>query len=417
MRTWLILAGLAVCGAYMSASIVGWWEQPIAAFFGRREFWWDAEDFAVFYAAGTLVARGDLADLYSANAHAGIQMPLLVGHDEPLGFYNPAFFALLFVPFSWLPAEDAYRAWTGVNLLLVVLVCALMWRIAAPLDTVWRVVIIVAFLTMYPLPFGLRLGQFSLILAASWAGAYVLIREGRDRAAGFALAPMLVKPELLIPVTLFLAWKRQWDVLRTLLPVAAIAIAVSIAMIGPVGAWDYTLHIADAAGEGAGNMYGWNGILAPIFAPGDPGSMMPYALPLALMSLAGAAFLWRGTISVTSSAFPLQWLALTLATVLWDAHIYMQDLIIVAPAAVAVLATATEWRRTLTGAAIFVGWFIIGYGSTPSAQWGFNLFSAYVAACLAAIVAWEVGAAIRTRTTTTASIDAAPSIAFERRAA
>lgn len=395
MRMCVILAALAVFGVYMTASVIGWWTQPIAAFSGRREFWWDAEDFTVFYAAGTLVAAGELGSLYDSSAHAAIQMPLLVGHDEPLGFYNPAFFALLFVPFSWLSAEDGFRAWTLVNFGLIVVMCGLLWRIAQPLSPWYRAAIVVGFVTMYPLPFGVRLGQFSLILAVSWAAAYLLLRANRERAAGFALSPLLIKPELLIPVTALIAWKRRWLVLKTLLPVSAIAIAVSVAMIGPVGAWDYTLHIADAAGEGSGNMYGWNGFLAPLLAEGDPGAMTPIAAPLAVLSLAAVAYVWMGELRTDGGLFPVQWLALSLATMLWDAHFYLQDTIILAAPAVAVVASASEWRRTVAGVGVFLGWVILGYGSTPSAEWGFNLFSGYAAAWLVAITCWQAGARIR----------------------
>jgi hypothetical protein len=392
MRKWIILACLALFGAYWAAPVIGWWTQPVATFLGRREFWWDAEDFAVFYAAGTIVARGDIGALYDAATHAEIQLSLLVAHEEALGFYNPPLFALVFVPLSWLPYEQAFQVWTGMNVVLLCALCALVWRIAVPLDRAYRVAIIVAFLTMYPLPYGLRLGQFSLILAASWALAYVLLCAGRPRAAGFALAPLLIKPELLIPVTLFLAWKRQWETLRALLPVSGVAILLSVVMIGPAGAWDYGAHILAAASDGTGNMYGWNGLLASIFAPDEPGSMTLIAAPLALLTLLAAASMWRGRLDATAPAFPAQWLALTLATVLWDAHFYLQDLVIVAPPAIAAFAAASGWRRSTACAALIAGWIILGLGSVPAAQWGINLFSAYMVLCLAAIVASDAGA-------------------------
>lgn len=396
MRTWIILACLGAFALYWSSAVVGWWTQPIATFFGRREFWWDAEDFAVFYAAGTIAARGDLGAVYDANAHASLQLPLLVNHSEPLGFYNPPLFALLFVPFSWLAADVAFQAWTLVNVALALVMCALLWRVSAPISPGFRAVIILGFLTMYPLPFGLRLGQFSLILAVSWALAYLCLREGRPRAAGLALAPLLVKPELLIPVTLFLAWKRQWESLRILLAITVLAVGASVAMLGPFGSWDYATHIANAAGDGAGNMYGWNGVLASTFAPDRPGSMTYWAAPLVLATLAAAALMWRGDFDGRNAAFPAQWLALTLATLLWDSHLYLQDLIVIAPAAVAAFASSTGWRRSTAGGGLLFGWMILGLGSVPSAIWGVNVFSLYMAGWLLALIAWDVGVRRRT---------------------
>ena len=303
-----------------------------------------------------------------------------------------------------------------MNLALAFVVCALLWRIAGQLHVGYRLAIIVGFLTLYPLTFGLRLGQFSLILTASWAAAYLFLREGRDRAAGAVLIPVLLKPELLIPITLFLAWKRRWEALRVLIPASAVAVGLSAAMLGPSGTLDYASHIASAAGSGTGNMYGWNGLLAPMFAPDDPGSMTAYALPLAIVSLLAAAYLWSGRLETGGSAFPMQWLALTVATVLWDAHFYLQDLIILAPAAAAVLATASAWRAYVCSVASLGGWVILGLGSVPSAIWGFNIFSAFLAACLLVLVAWKAGAGFLANRQV-AVPEAAPAYEFARRAA
>jgi hypothetical protein len=161
-----------------------------------------------------------------------------------------------------------------------------------------------------------------------------------------------------------------------------------------VGAWEYATHIASAAGSGSGNMYGWNGLLASTFAPGDPGSMTFYSVPLALGTLACAALLWRGPFEPRSALFPAQWLALSLATVLWDAHFYMQDLVILALPAVAVLASATGWRQAMTAAALVLGWMIVGLGSTPSQSWGINLAAIYMALCLTTMVAWHIASGV-----------------------
>jgi hypothetical protein len=170
-----------------------------------------------------------------------------------------------------------------------------------------------------------------------------------------------------------------------------------------MGAWDYTLHIADAAGEGTGNMYGWNGLIASVVAPDDPGRMTYYALPCATLTLACAAYVFRGAFDPARDTFALKWLALTLATLSWDAHLYLQDLVILAPAAAAAVGSATEWRRTLSGVGVLSGWVILGLGSVPSAIWGFNVFAAYMIVSLAAIVLWNGVAALTARSDTPAS--------------
>jgi hypothetical protein len=79
-----------------------------------------------------------------------------------------------------------------------------------------------------------------------------------------------------------------------------------------------------------------------------------------------------------------------LATVLADAHLYLQDTILVAPAAVAFAAAQEGGRRHAAGLALAAGWAILGLGSVPNLQWHINLFALYMAALLLAIAVWHV---------------------------
>ena len=396
---WAICAALVLLAAFMAPSITAWWAHPVHTFLGRREFWWDAEDFAVFYAAGKLVAAGDADLLYTPSAFTPIQNALLPAHQEvTLGYYNPPFFALLLAPLSRLSFDRAFQVWTAINIGLVVLNSWLIWRTAEPLGRAWRCVLIAGFVTLYPLTFGLRLGQYSLILMASWSMAYLLLRAGRDRAAGLALAPLLIKPELLIPVTALMLWKRRLNVLTTLLPVTAVAVVLSVAMIGIQEALRYPGYLSDAAWEGTGNMYGWNGLFSSIDSPGDPGAQTPLALVLAPLTLAAVAWTWRGEAEPRGARFPVLWLLLTIATVLIDLHFYLQDVIIVVPAAVAVVAAQREGTRWIAGSAMVAGWLILAYGSTAAGYDSVNFFTALLVVCMLALCAREVADHIRART-------------------
>ncbi|MEX2247575.1 MAG: glycosyltransferase family 87 protein [Dehalococcoidia bacterium] len=383
-------ATLAILGWVVAPAVAGWWAAPWHAFFGRREFWWDAEDFAVFYAAGKLVAAGDAHLLYTPSAFTPIQSALLPTHqDVTLGYYNPPFFALLFAPISWLSFDRAYQVWFSLNLLVLAFNAWLLWRIAAPLGLAWQAALTIALLTLYPVTFAFRLGQYSLILMASWSSAYLLLRSGRERAAGLALAPLLIKPELLIPVTLLLAWKGRRAVLSTLLPAAAVAATVSIVMIGLRETVAYPGYLREAAFAGTGNMYGWNGLLSSLLAPGNPGGHTSLALPLSLLTLAAVAVVWRGDADPGGERFPSLWLLLTIATVLVDLHFYLQDIIIIVPAAVGVAAAQRQGARWVAGGALAFGWLLLGFGSTPTATWGINIFTSYMLVCLVALCSWE----------------------------
>jgi hypothetical protein len=381
MRIFLTLSLLGIVAYVVGGAVASWWAQPAEAFFGRRSAWWDAEDFAVFYGAGKLVAAGQPHMLYTLSAYTETQRAALDTHQNvTLGYYNPPFFSLIFAPLSWLSFDRAFQVWTAINLALLALNCWLLWHVAAPLGRGWRLVLIAGFVTLYPVTFILRLGQFSFILMASWSAAYLLLRRGRDRAAGFALLPLLIKPEMLIPITIFLVWKRRVDVLKTLLPASALIIVGSIAMIGPMTAWDYPFYLHDSALDGTGNMYGWNGLLSSVRDPGNPGTQTALALPLSLLTLGAVALAWRGPLDTIGERFPMQWLLLLCATMLTDMHFYLQDVVILVPAAFAVHASLRGWQRDVSGVALTFGWLILGLGSTPNVNWHLNFFATYVVA-------------------------------------
>jgi hypothetical protein len=386
-RALLVVLCAAGFAAWFGAPVAHWWGDALAAFLGRRSQWYDAEDFSVFYGAGTLVAQGKAHLLHTPSAHTALQHAVLETHqDVTLGYYNPAFFALLFVPFSYMGFDRAYQAWTLINVALIALNAWLLWRTADSVGRAWRALIVIGFVTVYPLAFAVRLGQFSLILMASWSAAYLALRSGRGRLVGLALAPLLIKPEMLIPVGLLLMWKRRTDTLRVLVPIAVAAAGVSVAMLGPAAAWDYAHYLRTSAADGTGNMYGWNGVLSATLAPNRPGATAMIALPLAVGTLAAAAAVWRGRFDACGDGFAAQWFVLVAATVLWDLHLYLQDVIILVPAAVAVLAGTRGRSRAAAGAAMAIGWVILSWGSRPSMHWHVNVFGLYLAAVFAALV-------------------------------
>ena len=219
-RRWLCV--FAVFSAVASVEFA----QLLTAFLGNESLLWFHQDFPALYAAGKMVASGSGALLYDTGALADAEIAAAghpVGGTGVLAYFNPPFFAAFMAPLTALPLDRAYQAWTLLSLLLLAFDCWLLWRIADGLPRRWRIAVVAAFLTLYPVGYGLELGQFSLVLVTSWAGAYLLLRAERDALAGAALAPLLIKPELLLPVAAYLLWKRRWRVFSTLAPATAVA--------------------------------------------------------------------------------------------------------------------------------------------------------------------------------------------------
>lgn len=359
----LAAVGLAACGG-------AFWLQVGADFFGRRAPFWVSEDFTAFYSAGQLVAHGAGRLLYhpavvGAAERAAAGHP--VGGSGVLAYFNPPFFALLFLPLSRFSLGQAFQIWTLFNLTLVGVNAWLLWQIALPLERRWRLVLIIGFFALYPVTYSLRVGQFSLLLAAGAGAAYLFLLHRQERAAGLALALLLIKPELLLPIMLFLAWKRRWHVFETLVPAIIVAAVASIAMIGWQSAISYPSYLLHSTvwrgnGVGAALMFGWNGLLALTWRQGPRPFEALIAGVLSLAGLALAAYAWRGRLRFASARFSGQWLLLIGATLLADPHLYLQDTVVVAPAVAAFLARSHASRRR-TAVGLVMGWLVLlAYG-------------------------------------------------------
>jgi cytochrome c oxidase subunit IV len=386
----------AVCAALVAAGCYEWLATGFA-FFGSERLLWFHQDFPALYTAAHMVAHGGGRLLYDTAAVGAEELRLAghpVGGTGTLAYFNPPFFAAAMAPLSAIGMERAFQAWTLVGLGLLAADVWLLWRIAPQLAGRERTLLTLAFVTLYPVSYGLQLGQFSLVLATSWAGAYLLLRSGRDARAGLALAPLLIKPELLVPVALYLAWKRRWRVFATLLPAAAAAVAVSVVVTGVPAALAYPGYLLDStrwsdSGVTTSGMFNWSGIVAMKWDPAE----FPLALAVvgALMAatLAAVAYASRGDAAPRSERYALQWLLLTLATVLVDPHLYLQDTVLVAPAAAAVLGATRPERRARVLAIMLGGWALLALGIYPNEHLHVDAFALYMAAAGVAVLAWE----------------------------
>jgi hypothetical protein len=364
--------------------------QTLFAFFGDESLLWFHQDFPALYAAAKLVAGGSGRLLYDTASLADAEIAAAgqpVGGTGVLAYFNPPFFAALLAPLSALPLDHAYQAWTLFGAALLAIDAWLLWRIALPLPRRWRIAVVAGFATLYPVAYGLQLGQFSLVLVTSWAAAYLLLRAGREGWAGVALAPLLIKPELLLPVATYLLWKRRWRVFSTLAPLTAAAVVASIVIIGPDAALAYPGYLLNSTtwhGDGVATnvMFDWNGIAAMWWerpAASRAGLLVVGALSLA--TLAAVARAWRGPLDPRTPRFAAQWMLLTLATVLVDPHLYLQDTVLIAPAA-----AACPHRRPVIAATLVAGWSMLALGIYPNEHLHVNAFGLYMALAATALL-------------------------------
>ena len=292
-------------------------------------------DFGSIYSAGTIVGP----ELYNL----GVQeqaFEAAVGHDlkEPLPYFNPPFFALLFVPLSRLPYRVAYVLWGLVNAGLLAVVFR---RLGVSAGGV--------LLAVYSVPVAVALvqGQASILILWAFTSCYLALRGGEDRRAGMYLAAGLVKPQLLVPTMALLVWKRRWEALRGFAVIAVPLAVLSVALIGVDGATDYVGLLASASRwDGRYGIYNevtfnWIGTLKRMALTDGPiWSISGWAT----LALIGASVVltvreWRGPWHVS----PSKWAALILVSLITSQHLYMHDLslLVLAGALLDSLAAAT----------------------------------------------------------------------------
>lgn len=366
------------------------------AFFGDRSLIFYGYDFPAFYAAAHMVADGSGHLIYDVEAVGRRELEIVgapVGGTGVLAYFNPPFFALLLAPLSLVSIDRAFQLWTLFNLALLAASVLMLRALTPELSRKARWTLILAFVTLVPITYGLAHGQFSLILLTSWSGAYLLLRRNHDAWAGAALAPLLIKPELLIVVAIYVAWKRRWAVFATLAPITVAAVLVSLWVAGLASAIDYPAYLMDStqwhgAGVTSRLMFDWNGIVA--MAWDAPASRLRLAL-VAVLSIATvvlAARAWRGGFDARSGRFELQWLTLTIATILVDPHFYLQDTIMLALPAFAFLNAVERDQRRRIVLVMVLGWMLLALGTFPNEHLRVNLVGLYLLGCFAFLLWW-----------------------------
>ena len=195
-------------------------------------------DFPAFYSAGTIVADGDIHDLWDPATQAAAQADLLGDEDGFIMFPYAPHVAAAYAGLAQLPYRTAYVVHTMLMVGFLVATLQLLRPLIAVVDR-WFWLTLAGALTCYPVFVGIGGGQntaFSLFLvAAIWRG----LADDREYLAGFAAALLLFRPQYALPIIGLLLLGRHRR-------------AVVAAGIGGVGVW-----IANAVLFGADWLTTW----------------------------------------------------------------------------------------------------------------------------------------------------------------
>jgi len=216
-RLWAVAGVMA--GAMLTA-----WDLVVAApsFFADYAV---RNDFRLAYAAAMVGLDDGYARLYDLSAQAGAIRALGEKFNvQP--FISPPPLAWLVTPLTGLPFVVALVIWTA--LLLAALLWT--WYLLAPGEGVARAAHLVLWLGVFPVAFGLMVGQPGAVVAAAVATAWWLIRAKKQLAAGAVLSLLVVKPQLalLVPLALLVGGYRKtfaaWLVASAVIGIVALAL-------------------------------------------------------------------------------------------------------------------------------------------------------------------------------------------------
>jgi hypothetical protein len=187
-------------------------------------------DFRLGYSAALVGLRNGYSHLYDLSAQkAAIES--LGPAFNPQPFISPPPLAWLATPFVVLPFTAALFVWTAL------LVAALIWTwyLLAPREMLSRVAHLALAAGLFPVAFGLMVGQPGALVGAAVATSWWLMRRDRPVWAGLVLSLALLKPQLalLVPVCLLVAGHARtfgaWLVASLFIGL------VALALLGPDG--------------------------------------------------------------------------------------------------------------------------------------------------------------------------------------
>jgi glycosyl transferase family 87 len=191
-------------------------------------------DLRLAYGAAFVGVHDGYGRLYDLAAQKAAMESLGPGFN-PQPFISPPPLAWLVTPLLAIPFQVALVVWT------VLLLAALVWTwyLLAPPGRLVRAAHLALWLGLFPVAFGVMVGQPGALVAAAVATAWWLIKRDREVWAGLALSLIVLKPQLALLVPLCLLVSGHARTFGAWLAASILIGLVVLAMLGPDGVSRY----------------------------------------------------------------------------------------------------------------------------------------------------------------------------------
>ena len=197
-------------------------------------------DFRLAYSAATVGIKDGYSHLYDLAAQKTAIENLGPGFN-PQPFISPPPLAWLVTPLLALPFNIALVIWTLA--LLAALVLA--WHLLAPPGRLTRAAHLALLLGLFPVAFGVMVGQPGALVAAVVVASWWLMRQERPVLAGLVLSLIVVKPQLAVLVPLCVLASGRAKTFGSWLAASIFIGLIALAMLGSEGVARYLAVLAD----------------------------------------------------------------------------------------------------------------------------------------------------------------------------
>lgn len=303
------------------------------------------QDFLQFPIAARLISQGRAAELYQPQI-LDQHIAAVVGHPTRvhLEYYYGPQVALPFIPLERLSVFAQAALWVAISLLLYGGCIYLLWKSSPTLKPYAGLVALTA-VAYPPLFHFLVRGQISAVALVCFTAAYFAFRSKRNWLAGIILGFLFFKPPFLAAIPLVLLFAQAWQSLAGLMLSAAMQFAFAFAYFGGPVMRSYLHMLVHSAGAPGTTELSYSAIqmhsLQAFWSLLIPWPLLVRVCYLvsAFTAIFLAAAIWR-----SASPLLLRFSALLVAAALVDPHLYIYDLLALAPALLLLIGWSVQNR-------------------------------------------------------------------------